>query len=219
MKKQTFNEIYKKVNHNPYTQVTNILKKATIKSNAKNLLKNYGNIILIIICIMLLIFLYTFRNNLITILYATILLFALFAITILYNTYKLSLEEEALKLKINFQTNIIPYNKLSGIYVERNKKRLFFFTIYYYNLIITYISDQKDRLNMYTLPLIMVNKKELTSFFGSFEYETYKEQEEDTKKEEENKKNMYKAIGISIGILLIIIFIIAIILYIFQKTN
>lgn len=219
MKKQTFNEIYKKVNHNPYTQVTNILKKATIKSNAKNLLKNYGNIILIIICIMLLIFLYTFRNNLITILYATILLFALFAITILYNTYKLSLEEEALKLKINFQTNIIPYNKLSGIYVERNKKRLFFFPIYYYNLIITYISDQKDRLNMYTLPLIMVNKKELTNFFGSFEYETYKEQEEDTKKEEENKKNMYKAIGISIGILLIIIFIIAIILYIFQKTN
>ena len=72
---------------------------------------------------------------------------------------------------------------------------------------------------MYTLPLIMVNKKELTNFFSSFEYETYKEQEEDIKKEEENKKNMYKAIGISIGILLIIIFIIAIILYIFQKTN
>ena len=40
MKKQTFKEIYEKVNHNPYTQVTNILQKCVIKS--KKGLKNIG---------------------------------------------------------------------------------------------------------------------------------------------------------------------------------
>lgn len=219
MKKQTFKEIYEKVNHNPYTQVTNILQKCVIKSNIKNLIENYGKIILTILCIILLVFLYTFWSNLIIILYALILLLVLFAITIFYNTYKLSLEEDAVKLKINFQTNIIPYTKLSGIYVEKNKKRLFFFPIYYYNLKITYLAEQKDRINVYTLPLVMVNKKELLNFFDSFEYETYKEQEEESKKDKENKKNMYKALGISIGILLIVTFIVALILYIFKNSN
>lgn len=218
MKKQTFKEIYEKVNHNPYTRVTNILQQGIIKSNIKNFIENYGKVILTIFCIILLVFLYTFRNNLIIILYALILLLALFAITIFYNTYKLSLEKDSLKLKINFQTNIIPYNKLLGIYTEKNRKRLFFFPIYYYNLKITYLADQKDRINIYTLPLVMVNKTELLKFFSSFEYETFKEQEE-SKNDNENKKNMCKALVISIGILLIILFIVAIILYIFRNSN
>lgn len=68
-KKLKFAEVYIKCNHNKYSEIKEIKGKAELKSNCQNLFKNYGIIILILVVIFMAIFIYTFRNNPISILY------------------------------------------------------------------------------------------------------------------------------------------------------
>ena len=96
------------------------------------------------------------------------------------------------------------------------KKRFFFIPIYYYAIQITEYVD-KEKMNIYSFPTIMLNKKELINFFNSFEVKIIKDEEEEEQKKEEERKNFHKAIGIVIGILLIILFVISLILYAFSK--
>ena len=84
-----FKNIYKKVNHNPYCQITDILKKCTLKSNVKNLFANSWKVILITLLVLLAIFIYTFWNNLIAVLYCVLLILFFFIATICFNSYKI----------------------------------------------------------------------------------------------------------------------------------
>ena len=215
-KKLKFKDIYNKVNHNPYCQVTNIVKKYTIKSNVKNFFKNSWKALLIILIISIAIFIYTFWNNLIIVLYCLLLMLFLLIAAIFYNSYKITLSSESLKFKINFQETIIPYDKLANIYFARGKTTFFFIPFYYYNLEITYLSD-KDKISVYSFPTFMLNKKEIIKFFSCFEVEAYKDEQEELEEKNKDRKNFYKAMGISIGILLIVLFIVAIFAYIFMN--
>ena len=214
--KLTWKKVYQKCNHLKFSQVTNVFKKAKINSNVINLLKNYGTIILIGLIIILTILIITFWNNLSILLCALLLLFALCAFAIVYGSYYIKLDEDGVKFKVNFQENSIPYNKLIGIYLTKMKKRFFFVPIYYYAIQITEYVD-KEKMNIYSFPTIMLNKKELINFFNSFEVKIIKDEEEEEQKKEEERKNFHKAIGIVIGILLIILFVISLILYAFSK--
>ncbi len=214
--KLTWKKVYQKCNHLKFSQVTNVFKKAKINSNVINLLKNYGTIILIGLIIILTILIITFWNNLSILLCALLLLFALCAFAIVYGSYYIKLDEDGVKFKVNFQENSIPYNKLIGIYLTKMKKRFFFIPIYYYAIQITEYVD-KEKMNIYSFPTIMLNKKELINFFNSFEVKIIKDEEEEEQKKEEERKNFHKAIGIVIGILLIILFVISLILYAFSK--
>lgn len=214
--KLTWKKVYQKCNHSKFSQVTNVFKKAKINSNVINLLQNYGTIILIGLIIILTILIITFWNNISILLCALLLLFALCAFAIVYGTYYIKLDEDGVKFKVNFQDNIIPYNKLIGIYLTKMKKRFFFIPIYYYAIQITEYVD-KEKMNIYSFPTIMLNKKELINFFNSFEVKIIKEEEEEEQKKEEERRNFHKAIGIVIGILLIILFVVSLILYAFSK--
>ncbi len=216
MKKLKYKDVYNKVNHNPYCQITNITQKYTIKSNVKNFLKNSWKTLLIIFIILTAIFIYTFWNNLIVVLYCLLLILFLLITTIFYNSYKITLEEECLKFKINMQENIIPYDKLANIYLSKEKTTFFFIPFYYYNLKITYLYE-KDKLGMFSFPTFMLNKKDIIKFFSCFEVEAYKDEQEKLEKENKDKKSFYKAIGISIGIFLVALFIVAIFMYAFMK--
>ena len=214
--KLTWKKVYQKCNHSQFSQVTNVLKTAELKSNLGNLLKSYGKIILIVFLVILIFLIATFWNNLNILLCALLLLFALCIFAIVYGTYFVKLEEDGVKFKINFQETNIPYNKLIGIYLTRKEKRFFFIPVYYYALEITEYVD-KEKMNVYTFPAIMLSKKEVLKFFEAFEIKVLKSEEEEEKKQNEEKKNFHKAIGIVIGILLIILFIVSIILYAFSK--
>lgn len=214
--KLTWKKVYQKCNHMRYSQVTNVLKTARINSNVANLLKNYGKVILFSFLVILIILIITFWNNLSILLCAVLLLFALCAFAIVYGSYYIKLDEDGVKFKVNFQENSIPYNKLIGIYLTKMKKRFFFVPIYYYAIQITEYVD-KEKMNIYSFPTIMLNKKELINFFNSFEVKIIKDEEEEEQKKEEERKNFHKAIGIVIGILLIILFVISLILYAFSK--
>lgn len=217
MKKLKFKDIYNKVNHNPYCQVININKKVTIKSNVKNLFKNYYKTILIAFIIILSILIFVFLDNLVIALCSILLLLFLFIANIFYNTYKITLDEKGVRFKINLQEDIIPYEKLANIYLEQGTFKFFFIPFHNYNISITYLAE-KDRFNMYTFPTFMVNKKDILNFFSAIEVEPYKDLDEELEKEKNNKKGIYKALGISLAILFIIILIISIFLYIF-RTN
>lgn len=214
--KITWKNVYKKCNHSRFSQVTNVLRTAKLKSNVRNLLKNYGKIILFSAIVILTILTITFWNNLSILLCAVLLLAALCIFAIVYGSYYIKLEEDGVKFKINFGENSIPYNKLIGIYLTKKKKRIFFVPIYYYVLEITEYID-KEKMNIYAFPTIMLNKKELIEFFNSFEVNIIKDEEIEEQKQNEERKNFHKAIGIVIGIILIIAFVISIILYAFNK--
>ena len=158
----------------------------------------------------------TFWNNLNILFYAILLTFALCIFAIVYGTYYINLEEQGVRFKINFQETNIPYNKLIGIYLTRKKKRFFFIPIYYYALEITEYVD-KEKMNIYSFPTIMLNKNEVIKFFDSFEVNVIKSEEEEEKIQNEEKRNFHKAIGIVIAILLIIVLVVSIILYAFSN--
>ena len=214
--KLTWKTVYKKCNHSRFSQVTNVLRTAKIKSNIGNLLKNYGKIILISFIAISIVFIITFWNNLNILLYAVLLLIALCIFAIVYGSYYINLEEDGVKFKVNFQVNSIPYNKLIGIYLTKKKKRFFFIPIYYYAIEITEYLD-KEKMNIYSFPTIMLNKKELMYFFDCFEVKIINDEEEEEQKKEEERKIFHKAIGIVVGIILIILFVISLILYAFSK--
>ena len=214
--KLTWKEVYQKCNHSRFSQVTNVLKTAEIESNFRNLLKNYGKIILIAFIVIMVFLIATFWNNLTILLYAVLLLFALCTFAIIYGTYYVKLEEDGVRFKINFLENKIPYNKLIGIYLTKKKKRFFFVPVYYYALEITEYVD-KEKMNIYSFPTIMLNKKEVVKFFNSFEVKVIKSEEEEEKKQNEEKRNFHKAIGIVIAIIFIIILVVSIILYAFNN--
>ena len=69
-------------------------------------------------------------------------------------------------------------------------------------------------MNIYSFPTIMLNKKDVLQFFKSFEVKVLNNEED---KENEEKKDFYKAIGIVIGIIFIILIVVSIILYAFNK--
>lgn len=214
--KLTWKSVYQKCNHSRFSQVTNVLRTAKIKSNVGNLLKSYGKIILIVFLIVMIFFIATFWNNLNILFYAILLTFALCIFAIVYGTYYINLEEQGVRFKINFQETNIPYNKLIGIYLTRKKKRFFFIPIYYYALEITEYVD-KEKMNIYSFPTIMLNKNEVIKFFDSFEVNVIKSEEEEEKIQNEEKRNFHKAIGIVIAILLIIVLVVSIILYAFSN--
>ena len=211
--KLTWKEVYKKCNHNKISQVTNVLRTIQIKSNMGNLLKSYGKIIIISFIVILAFLIATFWNNLTILICAIFLLLAICLFSIIYGTYYIKLEEDGVKFKINFEENSIPYNKLIGIYLTRRKKRFFFVPVYYYALEITEYID-KEKMNIYSFPTIMLNKKDVLQFFKSFEVKVLNNEEY---KENEEKKDFYKAIGNVIGIIFIILIVVSIILYAFNK--
>lgn len=215
-KKLKFKDVYSKVNHNPYCQVTNIFKKSTISSNIKNLFHNSWQIILIALVIVTAVLIYTFWNNLIVVLYCLLLILFLFIVTVHYNSYKIKLENNEFYFKIGFQENSIPYNKLGNIYLDKETMKFFFIPFHYYNLKVTYFEDE-EKIGIFSFPTFMLNKNDIIKFFSSFDIEVYKSEKETIEKEKKDRKNFYKALGISLGILLIVLFIIAIVLYCFPK--
>lgn len=62
-------DVYKKCNHNKYSEIKEIGENLELKSNCQNFVKNFGIVILILSLICLSIFIYTFRNNPLSILY------------------------------------------------------------------------------------------------------------------------------------------------------
>ena len=213
--KNSFKELYDNINHNKYSQIININGKSELKSSCKNFIYNYKYILLAISVFILLILIYTFRNNPINILYCIIFIFALFLLSMYSSTYKLNLDDKQLKLRIYFQDNIIDSQKLINIYVSKEKMRFLGFPIYNYLLNIIYVENEKPMI--ITLPTIMTSRKELKKLFSTLEVKKLKDEEEEILEKEKNKKLLFITIFIVIMIVLIVASIVAGIIFLVNK--
>ena len=199
-KSNSFEEIYNKVNHNKYSQLTNISGKVEIKSSYKNFISNYKIPIIIVALIFLVLIIYTFRSNPLIILYCIIFILFIFGFAMYSSTYKLQLDEKNLKIYINFQEIKIKTDDLANIYLSREKMHLFCFPIYNYTLNFIYI---KDNVPMrISLPTIMVNRKKLLKLFSMIETKMIKDEEEEIK---EKEKTGRKVILVTIIVLTVIL--------------
>ncbi len=207
-------EIYKKCNHNMYSQLTNVQGKTEVKSNIKNLLNNYKMVIIISLVILLAIFIYAFKNNPIAILYSIGFIFLILLFMIYSSTYNLKLDENKLTLKMNFQTTTIDTNDLANIYLSRDKTNFFWIPVYAYLLNIIYIVNEKPEI--ISLPIVMADKKSIKKLFSNIETEKIKDEEEEI----ENKKKNNKIVILTIIIVsIIVLFVVSLILGIMYKNG
>lgn len=209
-KGRTLGDIYNKVNHNKYSHITKISGKSELKSNYKNFIINYKFLIIVLILILLCLLIYTFKDNLILVVYCLGLLLLLFLFSIYNCTYKLKLDENSLDLQVNFQKTQILTRDLVNVYLSREKVRFFGFPIYSYTLNIIYIVN--ENLTAISLPTVMASRKQLMKLFSIFETEVLKNEEEEIQKEEKNKRTVILTIiSVAAIVLLVASFIIAII--------
>ncbi len=198
----SWKEIYKKCNHNMYSQLTNVQGKTEIKSNIKNLFLNYKMVIIVSFAVLLAIFIYAFRNNPIAILYSIGFIFLIFIFMIYSSTFTLKLDENKLTLKMNFQTSNIPTNDLANIYLSRDKTNFFWIPVYAYLLNIIYIVNDKPEI--ISLPIVMTDKKSIKKLFSNIETKKIKDEEEEIN----NKKHNNKIVILTIIIVSIIVLVV-----------
>lgn len=173
--KNSLKEIYEKVNHNKYSQLTDISGKVEINSNAKNFLYNHKYILITIFILILLLLIYTFRSNPIVILYCLGFLFVLFLLAMYSSTYKIFLDEKKLNIHINFQDTTIESNNLANIYLSKEKMHLFGIPIYNYILNIIYINNNTPIIMSF--PTVMIDRKSLIKLFSIIKTEKIKDEE------------------------------------------
>ncbi len=198
--KTNWSNIYTECNHHKYSKIINILYQAKIKSNFKNFIKSNKVILLFSTIIVLMLLFYTFRTDLLLVLYSVLFFFAMFLIILYYSTYTLTLAKTKLELNINFKKYNILLEDLVNVYLSKSKTSFFGFPIYAYSLNIIYIENDKPMI--ITLPTIMLDKKKTISFFKCFEIEIIKDEEAENEKIERNTKKMILQL---IKILLIVI--------------
>lgn len=214
-KGRTLGDIYKKVNHNKYSQITQISGKSELKSNYKNFVINYKVLIIVLLIMLTALLIYTFRNNLILIVYCLGLLLALFLFSLYNCTYKLKLDEKAVDLQVNFQKTTILTRDLVNIYLSREKIRFFGFPIYNYTLNIIYLFN--DDVLSISLPTVMASRKQLMKLFSTFETEVLKDEEEEINKEEKNKRTIIITIVSVVFVCLIVASLIGAIISVIQQ--
>ena len=197
--KNSMRYIYEKSNHSKYSQLVNIKDECEIRSNCKNFLVNYKIVFLIVVALFTLLMVYAFRENPIAIVYCIIFFIALFLLAVYNCTYKLTLDDKNLSIAINFQKTIIKTDSIANIYISREKLKLLGIPIYNYNLNIIYFINKNTYI--VSLPLVMVNRKQIKKLFSSIEtekIENSEEEREDNEKEKSRKIAIYTITGIII---------------------
>lgn len=190
--KLKFAEVYNKCNHNKYSEITEIKGKSELKSNCKNFFKNYGMIILIITLICLGIFIYTFRNNPISILYCFGIIILLFLLSLYNSTYKITLNDKELSIYSNLQKETIDSSRIINIYISKKKLRFMGIPFYAYTINVIYLQDNNQM--MISLPTVMLSPKQVIKFFSTMSIVKIKDEEEEIEKKEKDKKTVIKTI-------------------------
>ncbi len=200
--KLKFAEVYDKCNHNKYSKITEIKEKVDLKSNCQNLFKNYGVIILIMTLICLAVFIYTFRNNPISILYCFGIIILLFILSLYNSTYKITLSDKELIIFSNLQKEKIDIANLINIYMSKKKMRFMGIPFYAYTINAIYL--QNDNQMMISLPTVMLNPKQVIKFFSTMKIVKIKDEEEEIERKEKDKKTVIKTIFyVSFAVLLV----------------
>lgn len=195
--KLNWKAVYDKCNHNKYSKITEINGNLELRANCKNFFANFGAIILIVLLIFLIMFIYAFKSNPMAILYCFGIIIALFILALYNSTYKLTINSKELHLQSGFEQNKLNIEDIINIYLSKTKMRFLGFPVNAYSINIIY--NQKDANNenkqiLFTLPAIMLDKKQVIKFFSGIKTIKIKDEEEEIKEKEKNNKLVKKTI-------------------------
>ncbi len=221
--KLTMSFLYQKCNHEEENGIKEVVDKAKLTANLKYFLKYNKYKFLIIVLVIYTLTIIAFKDNPILIFYASVLFIAMLVVGALSSTYSIKLVEDGVKIKYKFQDYVIGYDSLVNIYMSRAKVG-FFVNTYFINMI--YIEDEKSVMK-FTLPLIMVNRRELKDFFSkilvesiddanSSESETKPKTKKEDKEEDEEilqKEKMKKVLTLFlVGSAVIVVVVVGVVL-------
>lgn len=167
-------ELYNTCNNDVNKIVTKINQPARIKSNANNFINKYKWMLLFGTISFTTLILYTFKLNVQLILASYGIMLVLLILLIYYNTFKIDIDKDMLKIDITMKQYSININEIVNIYIERKRSFIFLLIPYHYYFInILYLENKK--VKGFSLSTVMLKKDDIQKFFKHFEFKNIEE--------------------------------------------
>lgn len=202
-------DIYNENKKRKYCQITGIKKEdVEIESNSFRVLKEKKYISTVVILLIVLTLIITFRKDL-KVLVMTLGFFGIAGICFfVFNYFKLKCTKEGLYVKFGMQSGTFSYDKIKSVYLSRFSDYSFLIPSKGYSIVIRYL-DNTNRLKELSFPNHFLSKQETINFLENFEI---KEEQEPSYVSFERFKLLKKILKI-IGITLFVLFIIGSMFY------
>lgn len=232
--KMSLKDIYKVVNHAEMSKIIEIKDTFSLRSNFKKFLDEHLVSFVFYSLVILVLTIIVFSKDI----WALLCVLGVMVLAVIYaiynNTYSVKFTEKNVIIEYRFHKQIIPYDDLFNIYLEKQHVSLF---IYTYRIVFIYAEDFKGlngeknkRMSFYSLPTFSVAKSDLMNFFNLFEYshefdENYNEEEEKLAKKELKHKYSEKGqsdkafiIGFFVVLAIVIIGVSALVIALATRT-
>ena len=99
----------------------------------------------------------------------------MFIALIYYNTYRLDIKKDRLKLEITLKSYSIKIDDIVNIYIERKRNFIMLFIpMPYYYINVLYLEN--EQVKGFSLSTIMVKKEDIKKFFKHFEFQKIEHQ-------------------------------------------
>lgn len=130
------------------------------------------------------------------------IIIALFLLSLYNSTYKLILDDKELTIFNNLQKESIYISNLINIYMSKKKMRFMGIPFYAYSINVIYV--QNDNQMIISLPTVMLNPKQVITFFSNINTIKLKDEEEEIDRKEKDKRTVIKTIFyVSFAVLLV----------------
>lgn len=162
-------DVYNKSNNSEKTQLININEPIKLEASFKKFLQSYKLVVTIVLIAFLIIAFVICKFNVKSFITCVLILFIAILISIYYNSYKVVIKDNKMKIKAQLNNIEINCDNLVTIFLSRKNVFLFIIVpinIYYINI----VHYEEQKLNIITLPTIMNIKEEVYKFFKHLEF-------------------------------------------------
>lgn len=199
-----WNELYEKNKYRKYSEIEQIEKDIILKAQFKNFINKYNRILAILIVIISLLLIITFRSTPKNLLLVFCTLILMIFCTIFFNTFTILCKNNKMIIKQTMQVIQINCNDLKNIYIENKKSRIFFKKRNSFSLVILYNTPKGNIINI-NLPIMFLNKKEFIKFLENFKVKSKKSNNNVVKAQKYQLKKLLIKVGLFILVWLLII--------------
>lgn len=199
-----WNELYEKNKYRKYSEIEQIEKDIILKARLKNFISKYNKILAILIVIICLLLIMTFRSTPKTLLLVFCMLILMIFCTIFFNTFTIIFKNNKMIIKQSMQTIEISSANLKNVYIENKKSRIFFNKRNSFSLIILYNTPKGNIINI-NLPIMFLNKEEFMKFLENFKVKKQKSNNNIIKAQKYELKRLLIKLSLLILVWLLII--------------
>lgn len=167
--KMKWKDIYNDNKNRRYCEITGIKKEdVEIESNSFRILKEKKYCAVVVILIITLILLYTFRKDL-KVFFMVMAFFIIAGICFfVFNYFKFKCMKDGLYIRFGMQQGKFAYEKVKSIYLSKFNDYSFLIPSRAYNIVIRY-TDNNNRIKELSFPNYFLDKQETIDFLENFE--------------------------------------------------